>query len=70
MESVVFTRHNIVGHISYKKLTPVCQKSPGSTWMIINTLGRMFYGQVSQKYDFLDDMCAFLCLLKPSGVKY
>jgi hypothetical protein len=24
--------------------------------MIIKTLGRMFYGQMSQKYNFVDDM--------------
>ena len=35
----------------------VCQKVPGSTWMIIKTLGRMFYGQMSQKYNFYNDMC-------------
>jgi hypothetical protein len=44
-----------MGPISSKNFTQVFQKAPGRTWMIIKTLGRLFYGQMSQKYNFLDD---------------
>jgi hypothetical protein len=45
-----------MGPMSSKKLTQDCQKAHGSTLMIIKTLGRMFCGQIIQKYNFLDDM--------------
>ena len=54
-QHLILDKGNDYNQISSKKFTQVCQKAPGSTWMIIKTLRRMFYGQMSQKYNFLDD---------------
>ena len=66
VECTVWFSPDIMGPISSKKLTQVCQKEPGSTWMIIKTLGRMFFGQMSKKCNSLDDMGPIMPGEKPT----
>ena len=50
VECSVWFSADIMGPMSSKRLTEVCQISPESNWMIIKTHGRMFYGQRIQKF--------------------
>ena len=51
MQCSVFVRHNVT-HLIQKVQSSLTK----STWKNIKTLGRMFYGQMSHTYNFLDDM--------------
>jgi membrane glycosyltransferase len=46
---------DIMRYISSKMWTHVCQKAPGRK-MIIKTTEKMFFGQMRQNYNFLDEM--------------
>jgi hypothetical protein len=50
MQCFVFVRHN--GTLIHKD-----SSLPKCTWTSIKTLGRMFYGQMIQKYNFYNEMC-------------